>query len=58
MSGILNVGPAIRPFRLIYMTRDGVSWMKYPTGSAFLITLVINHHPKQKSHNVLPGRPA
>lgn len=35
MSGILNVGPAMEPFRLMYMTRDGVSGMKYPMDSTF-----------------------
>ena len=58
MSGILNGGPAMGPFRLMYMTRDGVSWMKYPMDSTFLVTLVIEHHGKQKSHDILPGGPA
>jgi len=42
----------------MYMTRDGVSWMKYPMDSTFLVTLVIEHHGKQKSHDILPGGPA
>lgn len=58
MSGILNGGPAMGPFRLMYMTRDDVSWMKYPMDSTLLVTLVIDHQAKQKSHDVLPGGPA
>lgn len=55
MSGILKRGPAMDPFRLIYMTGNGVSRTKRSIVAATLTTLIIEYHAKQESDEVLPG---
>ena len=50
----MNVGPAIEPFRLMYMTGGGVSKCQNPD-SKLPGTLVIYNYSQQNGHEVLPG---
>jgi hypothetical protein len=40
MKGILNEGPAMEPFRLMYMTTNGVSWTEYSIDSNFSVAYI------------------
>jgi hypothetical protein len=56
VRGILNRGPVIEPFLWRYITETSSSaWSGSGTG-CLCRTLVINHQPKQKGYDILPGR--
>lgn len=58
MSGILKAGPAMEPFRFMYITESFISWVRwFVWPDAVLATLVVENHAEQTSYDPMPSGP-